>query len=356
MKYLTIALSLMAMLITENTLAQKKCVPIINWTIAAELPALPAEETAVNNPSKSLGFAGPVTGIDHNIFFVAGGSNFPDSMPWNNGTKKYYDDVFIYKIEGQKLIAKKHTYKLPEKIAYPANCSIAGGVFYAGGENEQGISNKAWVLKWNEVSENIVIKKLPDLPIAITNAAATVSKNIVYVAGGETAAAASNQFFSLDLNHLDKGWQQLPDIPIPVSHTVLAAQSNGQYTCIYLLGGRKKNANGISDIYKTAYEYDVKKNTWLQKKSLPYELCAGTGIAAGKNEVYLFGGDRGNTFHKVETTIAAIKSESDDLKKDKLIRQKIELLSTHPGFSKEILMFNTIKNKWIISSVIPEVF
>jgi cyclically-permuted mutarotase family protein len=346
MKYLTIALSAMSMFITENTTAQKKSVPSIKWKIAAEL--LP-----VQGQSKSLGFAGPVTGMHHNVLFVAGGSNFPDSMPWNNGKKKYYDDVFVFIKKEDQLVPLKKSFKLPATIAYPANCSTAQGVLYAGGENENGISNKVWLLQWDDALQNIITKKLPDLPIAVTNAAATVNENIVFVAGGETAAAASNQFFSLDLNNLEKGWQLLPRIPIPVSHTVLVAQSNGHYTCIYLLGGRKKNTNGISDIYKTVYEFDLKKNCWLQKKSLPYDLCAGTGVAEGTNEIFMFGGDRATTFHKVETTIAAINAEKDETKKTNLILQKIELLSTHPGFSKEVLMYNTVKNKWTSIGQIP---
>ncbi|MBS1757483.1 MAG: hypothetical protein JSU03_09410 [Bacteroidetes bacterium] len=347
MKYLTIALSAITMLVSENTTAQKKKnTSSIKWKIAAEMESSKGSK-------KALGYAGPVTGISHNALLVGGGSNFPDSMPWQGGKKKYYNELYVFIKKKSQLVPFKKSFNLSETIAYPANCTTSQGVLYAGGENENGITNNVWLLQWDEAAKNVNIKHLPSLPIAITNAAATVIGNIVYVAGGETTAAASNRFYCLDLADLQHGWQTLPDIPIPVSHAVLAAQSNGHYTNIYLLGGRKKNANGISDIYKSVYEFDLKKQEWLQKESLPYDLCAGTGSAEGAHDIYLYGGDRATTFHKVETTIAAINAEKDETKKQELILQKIALLSTHPGFSKEVLKYNTVKNNWVSAGQIP---
>ncbi|HRF24216.1 MAG TPA: hypothetical protein PLR98_08635, partial [Chitinophagaceae bacterium] len=48
------------------------------------------------NGKPSLGYAGPVTGIINNHLIIGGGANFPDSMPWLGGKKKYYDDAFIF--------------------------------------------------------------------------------------------------------------------------------------------------------------------------------------------------------------------------------------------------------------------
>ena len=61
----------------------------IKWEIATELPADSGQQ-------QSLGFAGPVTGVHNDILFIAGGANFPDSMPWQGGKKKYYNNVFVY--------------------------------------------------------------------------------------------------------------------------------------------------------------------------------------------------------------------------------------------------------------------
>ena len=342
----TTLLSLIIMFSTVSTYAQKAKGTAMQWKIEAQLPAS-------NGQPKSLGFAGPVAGVHGNILIIAGGANFPDAMPWSGGKKKYYDDVYVYEKRKDKLVLHKKISKLPSSIAYSANCSIPQGIVCAGGENEKGISNKVLLLQWDGVKETIVSKYLPDLPVALTNAAAGFHNNIVYVAGGETATTASDQFYCLDMNNIAAGWKPLPAIPKPVSHAVLIAQSNADHASIYLVGGRKKNTKGISDLYSLVFEFDILKNQWEEKASLPYALSAGSGIAAGSNNILIFGGDKGETFHNTEKFIAAINSEKDDTRKTELIQQKNKLQSSHPGFSKEILMYNTELNEWTAVGCIP---
>ena len=329
-----------------STLAQKTEVNSIQWKIAGALPALPAGQAGTNGQPKALGFAGPVAGVHNGMMIVAGGSNFPGSMPWLGGKKKYYDDAFVYSEKIKKLILHKKTFKLSNAVAYAASCSTEWGIVYAGGENDKGISNKVWLLQWNKKASAIVEKKLPSLPAALTNAAATVNENIIYIAGGETAAGASNNFYSLDLNNVGVGWKQLPTLPKAVSHAVMVTQSNGHHNCLYLIAGRKKNTASLSDFYSSVYQFDLKTNEWKEKRSLPYGLSAGTGMAAGTNHILLFGGDKGETFHKTEELIIAIANEKDEAKKQQLNQQKIKLQATHPGFSKEVLLYNTIKDTW----------
>lgn len=341
-----ILLSFFIMSFIVSTYAQKAKWKAMQWKIAAQLPAL-------NGQPKSLGYAGPVAGVHGNILVIAGGANFPDAMPWSGGKKKYYDDVFVYVKNKKTITLYKKIFRLPSSIAYSANCSTPQGIIYAGGENEKGISNKAFLLQWDAVNEIIVTKNLPDLPLAVTNAAASFHNNIVYIAGGETISAASDQFYCLDMNNRAAGWKTLPAIPKPVSHTVLMAQSNADHASIYLVGGRKKNTNGISDLYSLVFKFDILKNQWEQKASLPYALSAGTGIAAGSNNILIFGGDKGETFHKTEKTIAAIHLEKDDTRKAALIQEKNTLQSSHPGFSKEIIMYDAESDEWIAAGCIP---
>ena len=329
-----------------STLAQKNRVNSIQWKIAGALPATKGQTIA-------LGFAGAVAGVHNAVLIVAGGSNFPDSMPWLGGKKKYYDNVYVYSKKNKNFILNKKTFRLSTSIAYAATCSIEQGIVYAGGENDKGISNKAWLLQWNKKASRIVEKNLPNLPVAITNAAATVNTNIIYVAGGETAAGASDHFYSLDLNNLVAGWKQLPDLPKPVSHAVMVTQSNGHYNCLYLIAGRKKNTASLSDFYSSVYQFDPRANEWKEKRSLSYGLSAGTGIATNTNHILLFGGDQGETFHKTEELIIAIATEKDEEKKRQFNQQKIKLQAAHPGFSKEVLLYDTIKDTWGKIGCIP---
>lgn len=346
MKSSAIHLTTLFMFIATAIPAQNKTGFSCTWKIAAELPAAYQQH-------KALGVAGPVTGVHQNKLIVAGGANFPDSMPWQGGKKKYYNDIYVYEKKGGKIVLLKQQFALPFNIAYAACCSAPGGIVYAGGENENGISKKVFLLQRNKKTSAISAKQLPELPFGITNAAATVFHDIVYIAGGETATSVSNQLLSLDLNNTEEGWKQLPVIPKAVSHTVLAVQANRSDACIYLIGGRKKNDTGISEIYNSVFEFNIKKNLWEEKKPLPYFLSAGTGIAAGSNDILIFGGDKGTVFNKVETLIAAISAEKDEIKKQELILQKNKLQSEHPGFSKEVLMYNILTNVWKAVGDIP---
>jgi N-acetylneuraminate epimerase len=346
MSRLPIKFFIITMFFTVASYAQKRQGLSMKWKIADQLPVTKGQ-------AKALGFAGSVAGVHANRLIVAGGANFPDKMPWEGGKKKYYGDLYLYLIKGNKLIQDKREFKLPFSIGYAAVCSTPQGIVYAGGENENGISDKTVLLQWNEAAENINIKNLPNLPVAVTNAAATVNGDIVYIAGGETATGVSDQFYSLDLNNTTTGWKKLAPLSKPVSHSILLLQSDGGHESVYLIGGRKKNTNGISDLYSSVFEFDLNRNEWKEKASLPYALSAGTGIAVYENEILIFGGDKGKTFHKTEELLAAISAEKDEMKKQELVRQKNELQLSHPGFGNEVLLYNTIKDEWKLIGKIP---
>jgi N-acetylneuraminic acid mutarotase len=112
------------------------------------------------------------------------------------------------------------------------------------------------------------------------------------------------------------------------------------------MGGRRKNSNGTSDIFNTVYQFDIKNNQWQQKQPLPYGVSAGTGIVVDKNSILLFGGDKGETFGKEERLSVAISQETNEEKKKELIKKKIELLQSHPGFTNEVLVYNTVADTW----------
>jgi len=328
-------------LISVSTIAQQK--PAINWQRAAVLPA--------ENNVPHLGVAGPLTGVHNNVLVVAGGANFPDGMPWNGGAKKYHATAYIFKQNVKGKTDVLQTTQLPEALAYSASCTTPQGIISAGGENEKGVTNKVLLLQWKK--DELLIHSLPSLPIACANAAITYVDEKVYIAGGENSTEALRQFFFLDLQQIERGWQALPPLPQPTSHAVMVVQNNGAGKSIYLIGGRRKTDSGISQLYKQVYSFNLATQTWSEEPSLPYALSAGTGIASGSCNIVLFGGDKGETFHQTEKLIAAIKEEKDAAKKESLNSQKAALQSVHPGFSKEVLAYNTITKQWQVVSTVP---
>ncbi|HRN55446.1 MAG TPA: kelch repeat-containing protein, partial [Agriterribacter sp.] len=292
------------MLTHLHACTEKRQDTAIQWSLAATLPPLPEQTTA-------WGFAGPVTGVHRDVLLVAGGANFPDGMPWEGGQKKYYTEGFVLKRTGKDSLSLYKTFALPYPLAYPACTSTPAGIVCAGGENADGRSSKVILLQWDDHADRVIIKKLPDLPLPLSNAGITVHNNTLYLAGGENADSTCSGFYSVDITGTAAQWNVLPNLPHAVSHAVVVAQPASGNPHVYVLGGRKKNSNGISDIYASAFAFDLSKNVWKEIKSLPYSLCAGTGIATGKNGILLFGGDKGEIFHKTELLIASINAAAD---------------------------------------------
>lgn len=339
-KLLVVSLLLLSM----NLTAQKHNI-IIDWKIAAMLPAKPNEQV-------SLGFAGAISGEHNGKVVIAGGANFPNSMPWMGGKKFYYDHVYIYEQIDGLLKIKNTTNLLPEPVAYSASVSSALGIIYAGGESDGGLSNKVFIIQVINDSA-LEIKNLPNLPIPIANAALAIVKDKLYLAGGESTTGTSDQLIVLDLNNLQAGWQKLPSIPLSLSHAVIASQHISFHDKLYLLGGRQKTPSGISELLNSIFVFDISTSTWNKKAQLPYSLSAGTGVAINNEQIVLLGGDKGTTFHKVETLIAAVNKETDVQKKQVLNEKKIQLQASHPGFSNEMLLYDSIKDTCISIGVIP---
>ena len=327
-------------------MAQKTIGMSMKWEIVAELPSDSGQQTA-------LGVAGPVVSIHKGMLFIAGGANFPIATPWQGGIKKFHTTINVFSTNDRKLTVLKKNFSLPDPIAYAATCNTPDGVLYAGGENENGITDKVWLMAWDDKTEELFFKKMSPLPFPVSNASIALIGNKVYLAGGETIANSSKQFLSLDLADISKGWKNLADIPQPMSHMVMAYSSAKKANKIYLCGGRKKNSNGISDIHDNVFVYNVAADKWEEKKALPYVLSAGTGMMINANSIILFGGDRGVEFSKTEKLIAAINTENDPEKRQKLIEKKNKLQSEHPGFSREVLLYNVKNDTWKILGTMP---
>ncbi|CAA9194258.1 N-acetylneuraminate epimerase [Flavobacterium bizetiae] len=333
---------ILTILIMSTTIgfSQKTKITNVEWKKAEQLQNA--------DGSLSLGFAGPINGISNNVLIVAGGANFPDKMPWEGGKKHYSNEIHVLEKAGDNFLwNKKAIHTLPEPIAYPGNVSTNSGIVYVGGENENGLSNKAYLLNWNADKNEVETKSLPDFPIAITNIALTHLENIVYAIGGDEAKQSSDLVFSLDLNAEKPEWKLLTKLPFALANSVSVIQNN----TIYVIGGRTKTPSGISDLHNTTLAFDLKKQIWETKANISdgkqtTNFSAGAGVAIGTEYILILGGDNGTTFHKIETYLSQIASATSEEEKAKLIAEKNILNTTHKGFYNDILLYNTHTNKW----------
>ena len=328
-----------------NVVAQNKTASTIKWSLLASLPQPVKGQTS--------GLAGAFTGAGGQTMWIAGGANFSNGLPWEGGTKILHDTIFFFHRKGQHAALLPQRKRLPFAVAYGVSIPIQNGVACLGGQTNTGLSEKAFIAKLTDGIANLTIENLPDLPTGVANAAGTVAGNKIYIAGGETATGVVSSFLCLDLSAAQSRWKKLADLPQAVSHTMLVAQSYKNETALYLIGGRRKERSGISEFFAAVYRYNIKTDTWESCASLPYPLSAHTGVTNGTQQILVLGGDKGLVFGKVEKALVAIEKETDAAKKAQLIKEKNEWQHTHPGFSREILVYNTDKDIWENAGSLP---
>jgi len=293
--------------------------------------------------TQKIGVAGPVTGAIDDIIIFGGGANFPEKAPWYGGKKVFYKEGEWFSKN------KKGTFLLPEKIGYSGLCSTPKGIVIAGGENEKGKTTKVWLASFDRDKQEVIFKKLPDLPLALSNLSLTYYNNILYLAGGESDQGPFNGMLSLDFNQIESSWKFLDSLPNPVSHSIMVCQSNGEKNQLYLLGGRIILPNKEPEFFSAVWAYDLQENKWEKKLDLPIPIAAATGISLGANYIVVFGGDSGKIFKKSSATLKSLATNPDSTLNASWIKE----MENHPGFEKTIFLYNTITNKWVMMDTLP---
>lgn len=310
----------------------------LRWKKLGQLPGN-------NVQSRHPGLAGPVAGIQDDYLILGGGSNFAQRMPWEGGSKKYYSQLYIYRLNEHPDTAMLLTAQaaLPYAVGYPACVSTDKGLVVAGGENETGLTANVLLITMDKTRQRPVITELPALPKATSGGMAGCLGDMVYFAGGNTAGGTSSQFLALNLKKTEYGWQKLPELPQPTCMGVL--YSNPASSEIYIAGGRKINRHARTSFFKSVFAYHTPETAWHKKADLPYAVSAATGIRSG-NKLLLFGGDKGHTFHQTEDLLIQISDTKDSQAKSVLTAQKDTLQKTHPGFTRQVLAYDLATDKW----------
>ncbi|MFA6851415.1 MAG: hypothetical protein WCS30_13820, partial [Selenomonadaceae bacterium] len=314
----------------------------IKWDTLAVIP--PANEMTIQ-----YGLAGPVTGAYGNEPIVGGGSNFEDAMPWMGGTKKYHNLVYVLHQKKDGLYKwSKTSRKLLTPIAYSACISTNKGILSIGGETANNPIDQVFLLSVQ--NKKLQFSNFPALPVALSNSGAAMIDSVVFLAGGLDSIGATSYFFALDLKKIAAGWKLLPELPVSLSHAVVIAQSDGIEECIYVLGGRTRTGV-ISTFLSAIWKFSQSKNKWEQVGQLQLEdedvfgFATGTGLAYQDRYILLFGGDKGIIFNETERLIDASLHAKTMGKREKAQKQKVHNMINHPGFCKDVYLFNTITGK-----------
>lgn len=310
-----------------------------------ELQNLPAEQ---GSPI-SIGYAGMLGGEHNGVILAAGGANFPEAKPWEGGKKIWSDQIFIFENENWRITETK----LPMPLGYSAYVSTDKGVLSIGGNNESGITDKVFILSYDRESKKVTITEYPSLPQPLAFATAEIYENYVYVIGGRNPEKSTNTLYRLNLNK-GKSWEKMNDFPGPgrAVHTSVI-QNTGDSKKIFVIGGRNERAGKKSEALSSLISYDLNKKTWQEEGEIIIDsksrvLMGASAEPIGSMHFIVYGGSDEVLFDKLENYALQLASKSNDSIAATIIEERNELLNNHPGFSKEMLAYNTVTKQWFV--------
>jgi hypothetical protein len=143
------------------------------------------------------------------------------------------------------------------------------------------------------------------LPSAVCASHAVVTKNRVYLLGGDSSGGytSASTVYTAPINSDGTlgSWATAPSLPIPISN----AQAIVTSSRVYLLGGWAGFSNGVVSIVHTApINADGTLGAWSTGPSLPGVL-GDSAVVVTKNRVYLLGGDPSGGNTSVSTVYTA---------------------------------------------------
>ncbi|WP_439183322.1 sodium:solute symporter family transporter [Carboxylicivirga taeanensis] len=296
------------------------------------------------------GWAGAFIGQHNEVVVMAGGSAFPGAKPWEDGQKKFTNELLLGWEENGQFTWHKDKAQLPKMVAGGAAVSLPEGILCTGGANAQEVLADAWLIKVaNQTSEII---PFASLPFPLKDHGIAVIGRDVYIAGGVTPQGYNSHLLVYNLDNPENGWQMLAGLPHGITNAVVESQMDGSEQCLYVIGGRyKQNGNSVTTFSNEVWKFTPSQQQWTKKNAIQLSnknslaLAAAAGVKIGASHIVLVGGDTGHVFNRVEKAIGEMTSD-DEVVRQQAKAQRNELWLNHPGFNKDILVYNTITDSW----------
>lgn len=286
------------------------------------------QESRLPDLPDPIGLAGPFAGVSNGALIVAGGTNFPDKMPWEGGVKTWHDAAYILE---SKNGAWKSGYRLRRPLAYGLSLNSKDGVLCIGGNDSHHVVADVSLMQWE--SGQLLYHKLPDLPTPVGGACGAVIGDTVYVAGGYTTVnnidrESQHSFWSLDLSRRGSSWKVLDPWPGPGRFFAVAGATDDSFyifsgMCQRPGGSEKPRLGFLTDCYRYSPAGPGGRGEWTRIADLPRAYAAAPGPAAFLKHRWLVivggGADESVLSHRMQDV---------------------------PEFPKVLTAYDTLKNTW----------
>jgi N-acetylneuraminic acid mutarotase len=283
------------------------------WT---DLPALPEA------------LAGQCVGTSGDWLIVAGGSLWT-APPWAAGVKQWSDRVYGLRASDTAWKLLGH---LPMPAGYGASAQWKQRLVCAGGQNATDVFRHVRSIG---VDHNgaLQIEELPELPQPLTNAAAAVAGDQLFLIGGQHSIhpdGIAHEGLRLDLRDA-KEWKPLI---LPWDHSRILPAVAGCDDTLYVAGGADLStaADGspVRKYLRDTWSFEVRKSAWTRMPGLPAPVTAAPSLCLANHTWLLFGGDDGMLAARIQ-----------------------ELRDSHPGFRKAVLRYDAVEQRWESAGSLP---
>lgn len=269
--------------------------------------------------SGTQGVSAPFAGWVDGHLLVAGGANFPNIPADKGGEKVFYNQV--WQLNQQGWYTSKHV-RLPQPTAYGAYVNTHQGLVCIGGTNGKESLRNVFLLRYDALFE------LPQLPIGLDNACATMYGSDIYIIGGQSNGKAQHSVYKLRFPD-GKKWDLVSQMPGQGRLQAAAViQSDGADMALYIFGGYDSD---LACIATTILKMNLKTKQWSQYAN-GHATVGMNAIRSGYSHILFFGGVNKRIFEQ------ALRGEQDE-----------KYLCHTPSwykFNEDILVYHTITNSW----------
>ena len=273
-----------------------------------------------------LGLAAPFAGVSNDTLLVAGGANFPNGFPWENGKKVWHDTVYkLESFDGAWSVAGR----LQRPLAYGVSINTPQGLVCVGGSD--AVRHYPGTFRLFTTGDSLRVEPMPALPVPIANAAGALVGQHIVVCGGSSAPgekSALDKTWLLDLTKESAGWRELKKLPAEPRFLSVAAADGDDF---YLFGGvglaiheRTISRVYLRDVWRLRFGQG-----WERLADMPGPLAAAPSPApVVGDEILLLPGDDGSRFG-------------------------FQPAEKHPGFPRRMMAYNIGRNTWREAGVAP---
>lgn len=264
----------------------------------------------LKNIGHELGLTSMLCSKINKYILLYGGSNFPNGTP-PHGTRKVYDDMYLYDLEFN-LVSKQKGSITPDRaivVNYEDKIYLISG------------AGNTKVYEYSLEGTSIIEKEILDLGFEIIGGFGGVYKDKIYF--------GNEYVYELDLISLEV--KKLAKFIGEIREQSVNFISDGK---LYLFGG----ASNICCL--DSYIYDININEWKKMYDTPTCLTAATSCKLDEENFIIVGGCNKEIYDEAVQRLGEIEFKIDYFSKE---REKF-------NWNKKIYLYNTLDNTFKVLS------